>query len=995
MKEKLLETIGKEDKKNPYTDSQLSHMLGMTRSNVTILRKKLNIDDSRIRRLSLILKEIRSILEEKPQFSIKAITNKLNERGFEISKNSVAQIINENKLRDKIGDKFEKEFKQKQPYTINEDRKNLKDKNVFKSIIGWDGSLRNKIEQAKAAVLYPPNGLHTLIIGATGVGKSHLAEVMHHFALIVRGKTAERLPFVVFNCADYSENPQLLLSQLFGYVKGAFTGAIEDRDGLVESASGGILFLDEVHRLPSEGQEILFQLIDKGHYRKLGDTKVTNRADVMIVAATSEDIETNLLTTFRRRIPMIIELPKLDERELSEKYDIIISFFKNEAQRIKKPLVITRNVLRNLLFYKCTGNIGQLRSDVQVVCARGLLYHMTSSSTDDEITIGTEFLPSHVLIDLSYNQDLRSEIERIVKRDILIDVDENDSEVLLQENSFYDIREDIYKDIENQYGYYKEQGCKDEEIGDIISENLEAKIEEMIHNINVNKYKYKKVDIESVVGKKVVDTVQRIMKIAQEEIADIDDTLYYCLATHINATINRIKKGQKIYNPKLDYVKENYITEFKLAFKMVEEIEKSFLINIPEEETAFIAMYISNYTKNSSISTDKVGVVIMSHGSVAKGMANVANTLLGVDHVRYVEMSLDEKPDEVFGRALNTVVESDSGKGVLILVDMGSLETFGNKITRKTGVKTLTVGRVDTLMALDATRMALLPEANLDYIANILLEDKQSKPGWANQELEHNVNSKKPVVLTICFTGEGMAKSLEDILVRQFEKLDNKIKVISLGLIDSKKIEERLKEMKDNYNVLGIVGTVNVYEPGVVFAYASQILKKEGAEEFANKILQKQEDDRGILDVVFPESLFKEEIIYMNKLMSSKEEAIRFMCSDLEEKGYIKENYVDGVLQREEMCPTYTENLLAIPHGYCEDVIKPGVGILIPEEPVDWGNGRFVSMILLLALNDDAKDEFQWIYKIITDRRIVEKIKRQKTPGKIVEIFNSKRIELI
>jgi Sigma-54 interaction domain. len=70
-------------------------------------------------------------------------------------------------------------------------------------------------------------------------------------------------PFIVFNCADYADNPQLLMSQLFGYVKGAFTGAESSKAGLVEKADGGILFLDEVHRLPSEGQEILFFYLTK------------------------------------------------------------------------------------------------------------------------------------------------------------------------------------------------------------------------------------------------------------------------------------------------------------------------------------------------------------------------------------------------------------------------------------------------------------------------------------------------------------------------------------------------------------------------------------------------------------------------------------------------------------------------------------------------------------------------------------------------------------
>ena len=98
-------------------------------------------------------------------------------------------------------------------------------------------SLRTACEQGKAAVLYP-GGMHMLLLGETGVGKSMFAECLHRYAVEV-GKMAENAPFVPFNCADYANNPQLLLGQLFGIQKGAFTGAREQR-GLLEIANGGI-----------------------------------------------------------------------------------------------------------------------------------------------------------------------------------------------------------------------------------------------------------------------------------------------------------------------------------------------------------------------------------------------------------------------------------------------------------------------------------------------------------------------------------------------------------------------------------------------------------------------------------------------------------------------------------------------------------------------------------------------------------------------------------
>ncbi|KFN90945.1 NtrC family transcriptional regulator [Tetragenococcus muriaticus PMC-11-5] len=123
-------------------------------------------------------------------------------------------------------------------------------------------------------MLYPPKGLHTIIFGQTGTGKSMFAECMYQFAIQIKS-IAKSAPFISFNCADYAQNPQLLFGHIFGVKKGAYTGADSDSTGLLAKADGGILFLDEIHRLPPEGQEMLFSFIDKGVYRPLGESSQT------------------------------------------------------------------------------------------------------------------------------------------------------------------------------------------------------------------------------------------------------------------------------------------------------------------------------------------------------------------------------------------------------------------------------------------------------------------------------------------------------------------------------------------------------------------------------------------------------------------------------------------------------------------------------------------------------------------------------------------------
>jgi len=121
-------------------------------------------------------------------------------------------------------------------------------------------SLAEVIEQIKMAAFYPNGGLPFLLTGESGTGKSFLVKMFHHYC-VANELLESDAPLITINCAQYANNHELLTSNLFGHVKGAFTGAEEDRGGAFEAADGGVLFLDEVHRLNAEGQEKLFTFL--------------------------------------------------------------------------------------------------------------------------------------------------------------------------------------------------------------------------------------------------------------------------------------------------------------------------------------------------------------------------------------------------------------------------------------------------------------------------------------------------------------------------------------------------------------------------------------------------------------------------------------------------------------------------------------------------------------------------------------------------------------
>ncbi|MCL0956051.1 sigma 54-interacting transcriptional regulator, partial [Clostridioides difficile] len=642
MRQRIKNLIENEDKKNPLTDEVISSRLNIRREDVTFLRNELKIEDSRQRRKVVLIKAIKDILKEEKTINKNDITRRLNSIGFTVSRFTVIQYLKE--IQDSGDLKLDKESDDKKEEIIN----NRENKDIaFDKLIGSSGSLSTIIKLAKAAILYPPHGLHTIIMGPTGVGKSELAECMYKFA-VESSRFPKNAPFIVFNAADYSENPQLLLSQLFGHVKGAFTGADENKEGLVSKADGGILFIDEIHRLPHEGQEILFQLIDKGMVRKLGETRLTHKIDVMIISATSEPIDSHLLNTFKRRIPVTIEIPELVARPLNERFDIINNFFLIEAQRMGANIHIKSDVLKALMLYDCIGNVGQLRSDIQVACARGLLNQLTNKLK--EVNISISDVPGYVKQGLIKIRNCRGKIENYVDGDLIIDSNLQ-GEIEKKNEDIYTFPDEIYKLTERRHIDLLEQGLDFDVINRIIGGELESCIQKYIKQVKKVSISNNLPDISPIVGKYIVELTYEVIKIASQYLSSLEPNLHLCLAVHLKAAFERLKEGKVISNAHLKEIIGNYPVEYSVAEKVAQYLKERYNINLPKEEIGIIAIYFKMSSRRDMSEQKKIGVLLMAHGRVASSVCEVTNKLLGINHARYLDMPFEKKPEEMIEEA--------------------------------------------------------------------------------------------------------------------------------------------------------------------------------------------------------------------------------------------------------------------------------------------------------------------------------------------------------
>src|SRR5437660_1473046 len=239
-----------------------------------------------------------------------------------------------------------------------------------------------------------PSEANVLITGESGVGKEIIANVIHS-----RSRRAEK-PMIKLNCAAF---PQAMIeSELFGYVKGAFTGAMNDFPGMIAAAAGSTLFLDEISEMPAELQTRFLRVLQEREYRPLGSTK-TLKADFRVIAATNRPIASALAENrlradlYYRLNTFQIEIPPLRERK--EDIPLLVgTFLKRFAQELgKDEPEIAPEAFQKLVDYSWPGNVRELQNAIEyaVVLAR-------------QNKIGVKELPTEVQLPVALQQTERT-----------------------------------------------------------------------------------------------------------------------------------------------------------------------------------------------------------------------------------------------------------------------------------------------------------------------------------------------------------------------------------------------------------------------------------------------------------------------------------------------------------------------------------------------------------------------------------------------------------
>ncbi len=687
---------------------------------------------------------------------------------------------------------------------------------AFSGLTGHDRSLRDAVEKGRAAVLYP-RGLHVLITGPSGVGKTFFAEQMHRFAC----EHAAGLPppLVYFNCAEYAHNPELLSSHLFGHRQGAFTGASEHKTGLVEQADGGYLLLDEVHRLPYEGQEKLFSILDKGQYRPLGSSSPARSITIRLICATTEPISSALLRTFQRRIQVCIDLPGIRQRSVEEQVELIVDFLQRESGKIARTVSIDKTLLLWLLNKPLAGNIGQLKSDIQFFCAQAWAAGMTGHGETLQLDKRLADVPfnatpeQRLLVDTLFNgkQQLSVDARTLpaLKRSLATEADSADSDL-------------FYRFLTREYVNLRNSNVPPAETLAMLKNKLSSLFEYGLYHRDSVAHPPRYGDQIEERMTLLIGCVEQVLGFA------LPENLINPLRKHLLALIGYVQRGliPQLYSSSL--ILDRCKDEYDNAVRVCRKINELLHIHCPTTEIVWLCLFLKEcrLSRQRIDASPDCGGILIAHGATtATSQAQYVNRVLERELFSAIDMPYEQSVHDTLDTLIQ-LIQARRYRRLILMVDMGSLVHFGSTVSK--------LFQIEVLLMPDITLASLL-ELGLDLTYEThefpqLLALMQSKHIPCQLCTPQQENGGKALVIS-CITGMGTAEKIKKVLEESFGALmAQDTRLVILDYNDVRSLERVQQSLLASERLVGIVGTFQPGLPDIPFISLEELFSEQGPE---------------------------------------------------------------------------------------------------------------------------------------------------------------------
>ncbi len=658
-------------------------------------------------------------------------------------------------------------------YQLAQEEENA-EHDCFANMIGSDGSLQQAIRLAKAALIYPGNGLNTLLVGDQGVGKSFLAMLMHRFTTEA-GILSANAPFVVLDCREYQENDAGLAEEL----------SLDNESGAICTAKGGILHIDNA------------QFLSPGNRCKIGqicafaDSQPPQERTIPLLIVACDRSNKAAIEYFEKALPVTITLPPLTERPLSERMALIQSFLTLEAARAKRTIVLNAELFRCLLLYDCAANnILKIKADIKKGSAAAYLREYNNKQDRLYLYI-TDFDPIVRKGFLQYREH-RAEIEQLIPEDYCYEFSESTMEMSAIDRAKL-LSGSLYDEINRRTDELLARGMTESEVKTMLSIEYEA----LFHrywNASV-KQVVNKEQLVNLVAPPVIQLVENFLNDAASRTGTVfPPSVFYGLCLHVSALLKNDSPRHSFSSQQISDIVELHGKEYALALDFSGRFEKAFQNKLPLDEVMLITMFLSTETQPEEV-VDKPIILLALHGGhVASSLSDCINGVVGADNIFALDIPFEESPEDTYVALKDCVGRIRRGTGgIVVLYDMDFIGQILDSIAQETGVQIRAMSFPIPLIGIEWSRRA------------VLAEDTDSLFSGMMQSLNLYQIHFPRVIVALCTTGEGGAQELKSYIER-YGKADD-IEIVAMAGADREKLKAELSELQKRALPVCIVGT--------------------------------------------------------------------------------------------------------------------------------------------------------------------------------------------
>lgn len=678
-------------------------------------------------------------------------------------------------------------------------------KNDFDTMVGAKQSLKNAIQLAKAAVLYPQNSLNILIHAQPGCGTSFFVETLVDFARH-RHIIQPEAPFIKINCRNYSKDPHILDEKLFGPQN-------DFQNSAFDHSWTGILLIESYDSLTAKQQakilEFLNHHIDLFKENKNHDTP--NHIMVILSSSPTKDLPIN------QTIPFIIELPELEKRTFRERFDFINHFFSREAAHSKRTITVSAEVIRALLLSSLTYHIKELKMLITQACANGYVRVINDEEKDIDITI-SDFKPiiRHNLLKAKENtlifEELFGNSETIIyDRDIGYLKEFGKSERLY-----------LYEEIGRHYRSLSEHGITDINISSIMNKYIQNLFNQYSY-YNMFDEQYNSIQLAKIVDPRVIQLVNSWLDTCSKALKrEFKPSVFYGLCLHINSLLTLTTKRHMIPTNETSNLIQTYPEEYAFSVQLASNLNRQLQLDLPTEEIILILLFLIDQNEQQ-VSGHPVILYILHGSNIAKSLAETTNLLTQTNNIYSYDMTLDCKPQQAMTDIKELVERIDQGQGVIVIYDMGSIKTIVEAIAEELNCKIRLIYMPITLIGIEAARKSAM-ETDIDYVYHSV--------SMSMNDLLQKIEKGADLIITLCHTGEGGAEQLKHYIQR-YSKLGMKIKALAIS--SRNELIKEVASLKKVYKIHAFVGTFDPNLFGIPFISIGKVF--ENTKENLDRLL--------------------------------------------------------------------------------------------------------------------------------------------------------------